>query len=77
MTKQNRKPIQSSNEWHNWLKQIQREIMLTKGENKSIPEIQDAILKDPMLKDIEKNLIKRGDNLKMDIKIKLDKRIFS
>jgi len=76
MTKQNRKPIQSSNEWHNWLKQIQREIMLTRGENRSIPEIQDAILKDPNLKEIEKNLIKKS-NLKMDIKLKFDRRLFT
>jgi hypothetical protein len=75
MAKRNRSPVQSSNDWHNWLKQIQREIMLTRGENKSIPDIQDEILKDPNIKEIEKNLVKKQD-LKMDIKIKLDRRLF-
>ena len=76
MSKKNRKPIQSSNEWHEWLKQIQREIMLTRGENKSIPDIQDAILKDPSLKSIERNIIKQG-NIKNDIRLKMDRRLFA
>ena len=74
MSKQNRKPIQSSNKWHEWLKQVQREIMLTRGENKSIPDIQDEILKDPSLKNIERNIIK-SERVKDDIKIKLDMRL--
>jgi hypothetical protein len=73
MTRRNRQPVQSSTEWHNWLKQIQREIMLTQGENKSIPDIQDEILKDPYLKSIEKNIIKK-QKVKDDIKIKMDIR---
>jgi hypothetical protein len=73
MSKRNRQPIQSSKAWHEWLKQVQREIMLTRGENKSIPDIQDEILKDPSLKAIEKNIIKK-QNLKDDIKIKFDMR---
>ena len=76
MPKANRKPIQSSNEWHQWLKQVQREIMLTRGELKSITEIQDEILKDPNINVIEKNLIRKS-NVKADIKIKLDRRLFT
>jgi len=74
MTKRrNRQPVQSSAKWHEWLKQVQREIMLTRGENKSIPDIQDEILKDPFLKAIQKNIVKRQKQQE-DIKIKMDSR---
>jgi len=74
MKKGNRKPVQSSDNWHRWLKQVQKEIMLKRGENKSIPDIQDEILKDPFLRTIENNLI-REEMRRNDIKIKLDKRL--
>ena len=75
MTKLNRKPIQLSQNFHEWLKKIQKEIMMTSGEKKSFNDISDEMLKSPAIQDIERNLV-RKNNLKMDIKIKLDKRVF-
>lgn len=75
MAKQNRTPVQLSPSFHEWLKKIQKEIMLSRGEHKSLPDISEEMLKYPAIQEIERNLV-RKNNLKMDIKIKLDRRIF-
>lgn len=69
----NRKPLQVSPEFKKRLDELQRKIMMSKGEKKSLREITDAIVGSPIFKDIEQSLIKSG-NIKMDIKIRLDGR---
>ena len=75
MAKPNRSPLQVSPEFKKKLDEIQRKIMMSQGEKKSLREITTEIIKSPMFNEIEKNLIKSGD-IKMDIKIKLDRRVF-
>ena len=75
MAKANRSPLQVSPEFKKKLDEIQRKIMMSQGEKKSLREITTEIIKSPMFNEIEKNLIKSGD-IKMDIKIKLDRRVF-
>ena len=75
MAKPNRSPLQVSPEFKKKLDDIQRKIMMSQGEKKSLREITTEIIKSPMFNEIEKNLIKSGD-IKMDIKIKLDRRVF-
>jgi len=69
----NRSPLQVSPEFKKRLDEIQRKIRMSQGENRSLREITDEIIKSPAFIDIEKSLIKSG-NINMDIKIKFDKR---
>jgi hypothetical protein len=74
MALKNRTPLQVSPEFKKKLDEIQKKIMLSQGEKKSLREITSEIISSPMFNEIEKNIIKSGD-IKMDIKIKLDRRI--
>jgi hypothetical protein len=74
MAKPNRTPLQVSPEFKKKLDEIQKKIMMSQGEKKSLREITSEIISSPMFNEIEKNIIKSGD-IKMDIKIKLDRRI--
>lgn len=74
MAKANRIPLQVSPEFKKKLDDIQRKIMMSQGQKRSLREITEDIITSPLFEDIEKNLIKTGD-IKMDIKIKLDKRL--
>jgi DNA-directed RNA polymerase subunit E'/Rpb7 len=74
MAKLNRVPLQVSPEFKRKLDEIQKNIMHSQGEKKSLREITEGIIASPLFKDIEKNMIKSGD-LKMDIKIKFDRRL--
>ena len=49
--------------------------MMAQGKKKSLREITDDIVENPMFNEIEKNMIKKG-NIKVDFKIKLDRRLF-
>ena len=75
MAKANRTPLQVSPEFKKKLDEIQREIMMAQGKKKSLREITDDIVTSPMFNEIEKNMIKAG-NIKVDFKIKLDRRMF-
>ena len=75
MVRKNRTPLQVSPEFKKRLDEIQRKIMMSQGEKKSLREITDDIVSSPMFPDIEKSLVKAG-NIKMDFKIKLDRRMF-
>jgi hypothetical protein len=68
-----RKPLQVSLEFKKKLDELQRKIMLSRGEKPSLRKLTEDIIASPLFDDIEKSLIKSG-NLKMDIKIKFDGR---
>ncbi len=76
MAKANRSPLQVSPEFKRKLDEIQKKIMMSKGEKRSLREITDDIVSSPIFNDIENSMIKTSNNLKMDIKIKLDRRMF-
>jgi len=73
MAKANRNPMQVSPEFKKRLDEIQRKIMMAQGQKKSLREITTEIISNPMFNEIEKNMIKAG-NVKVDLKIKLDRR---
>jgi len=75
MAKPNRSPLQVSPEFKKRLDEIQRKIMMSQGQKKSLREITTDIIKNPMFNEIERNMIKSGD-IKVDLKIKLDRRMF-
>jgi hypothetical protein len=68
-----RTPLQVSPEFKKKLDDIQKKIMMSQGEKKSLREITEEIISSPMFNEIEKNLIKSGD-ISMDLKIKMDVR---
>jgi len=72
----NRTPLQVSPEFKKKLDEIQKKIMMAQGQKKSLREITTDIISNPMFNEIEKNIIKAGD-IKVDLKIKLDRRFFS
>ena len=69
----NRSPLQVSPEFKKKLDEIQKKIMFSQGEKKSLREITDDIVSNPLFNEIEKNMIKSG-NINVDLKIKLDRR---
>jgi hypothetical protein len=73
MAKLNRNPVQVSPEFKRKLDEIQKKIMMSQGEKKSLREITEEIITSPQFKDIENNIIKAG-NINMDIRIRLDGR---
>ena len=73
MTLKNRTPLQVSPEFKKKLDEIQKKIMMSQGQKKSLREITTDIISNPMFDNLEKSLIKAGD-LKVDLKIKLDRR---
>ena len=75
MAKSNRSPLQVSPEFKKRLDEIQKKIMMSQGERKSLREITDEIVTSPMFNEIEKNMIRAGD-VKVDFKIKFDRRMF-
>jgi hypothetical protein len=75
MAKPNRTPLQVSPEFKKKLDEIQKKIMMSQGQKKSLREITTDIISNPMFDNIEKSLIEAGD-LKVDLKIKLDRRFF-
>ena len=74
MAKLNRMPLQVSPEFKRKLDDIQRKIMMAQGQKKSLREITTEIISSPSFNEIEREIIKSG-NIKMDIKIKLDRRL--
>jgi len=73
MALKNRIPLQVSPDFKKKLDEIQRKIMMSQGEKKSLREITQDIISSPLFNDIEKSIIKSGD-IKMDIKVKFDLR---
>ena len=75
MVKSSRSPLQVSPTFKKRLDDLQRKIMMTQGEKKSLRQITDDIVTNPMFSEIEKSMVKAGE-VKVDFKIKLDRRLF-
>ena len=73
MANKSRSPLQVSPEFKKRLDDIQRKIMLSQGQKKSLREITTEIIQNPNFEEIEKNMIK-ASNMKVDLKIKFDRR---
>jgi len=65
--------MQVSPEFKKRLDDLQRKIMMAQGQKKSLREITTEIIENPSFEDIEKSIIKAG-NIKVDLKIRLDRR---
>lgn len=74
MAKLNRIPLQVSPKFAERLKELQKKIRMTTGAEKSLRELTDEIVSSEIFKDMENKILKQGD-IKMDIKIKLDRRL--
>ena len=68
-------PLQVSPEFKNKLDEIQKKIMMAIGEKKSLREITENIINSPYFNDIEKNMVKPNGDIKMDIKLRFDRRV--
>ena len=75
MALKNRSPLQVSPEFKKKLEELQKKIMMAQGEKPSFRKITEEIINSPMFDEIEKNLVKSGD-IKMDIKVRFDRRAF-
>lgn len=73
MAKENRIPLQVSPDFKRKLDELQKKIMMSKGEKVSFRDLTENIIHSPAFNEIEKNLLKSGD-IKLDIKIKFDRR---
>jgi len=73
MAKPNRIPLQVDPEFKKKLNEIQRNIMISQGKKISFREITTDIIKNPMFKHIENSMIK-SENIKLNLKLKLDRR---
>jgi hypothetical protein len=76
MAKLNRFPLQVSPEFKKKLDEMQKMIMISKGEKKSYRELTTAIVSSPIFTELEKNIVATNNKINMDIKIKLDRRLF-
>jgi len=74
MAKKNRSPVQMGQVFKKKLDDLQRKIMMARGEKESLREIGDKLVSDPLFQEIEKNMIKATKEVKLDIKIKFDRR---
>ena len=74
MAKLNRTPLQVDPKFKEKLDQIQKKIMMAKGEKKSLREITNDIISSPLFDDIEKSIVKAGD-IKLDLRVRMDRRL--
>ena len=73
MAKQNRVPLQVSPRFSDKLKELQRNIRMKTGNDRSLRELTEDIVSTPIFEEIERKLL-NGD-IKMDIKIRFDRRM--
>ena len=74
MALKNRIPLQVDPQFKKKLDDIQKKIMMAKGQKVSLREITNEIISSPLVNDIENSIIKAGD-VKMDIRLRFDRRI--
>lgn len=75
MAKPNRMPLQVSPEFKRKLDEIQKKIMKTQGEKRSLREITEEIISSPLFREIENKIVKSDNGIKAEIKIRFDRRI--
>lgn len=75
MAHKNRTPLQVSDEFLEKLKDLQRKVRMNTGDEKSLRELTEQIAKSNVFNEVEKMIANKGD-IKMDVKIRLDRRIF-
>jgi hypothetical protein len=68
-------PLQVSPEFKKRLDELQKKIMMSKGEKKSLRQLTTDIARSPFFKEMEDKII-RGDDIQIGINLKFDKRIF-
>lgn len=69
-----RVPLQVSEKFAERLRELQRKVRMTTGKEKSLRQLTDEIVSSDIFHEIENRVLKQGD-IKMDIKIKLDRRL--
>lgn len=75
MAHKQRTPLQVSDEFLNKLKDLQRKVRMTTGDEKSLRELTDHIAKSNVFNDVERMIANKGD-VNMDIKVRFDRRLF-
>jgi hypothetical protein len=68
-----RSPLQVSPEFKKRIDEIQSKLMRARGEKISLRDITQDIIKSPLFKEIENNII-QASNMDKDIKLKFDRR---
>lgn len=76
MSKPNRTPLQVSPQFLNKLKELQRKIRMTTGDEKSLRELTDHIASSNIFNDVEKLISNKTNKIDMDIKVRFDRRNF-
>lgn len=71
-----RTPLQVSDTFLIKLKELQRKVRMNTGDEKSLRELTEHIASSNLFSDIEKQILHSTDKINMDIKIRLDKRVF-
>jgi hypothetical protein len=66
--------LQVSPKFKEKLDELQKKIMMARGEKISFRDLSEDIISSPLFSDIEREIIKSSDSLKMDIRIKFDKK---
>ena len=74
MAKPNRTPLQVSPKFLEKLKELQRKIRMQTGNDRSLRELTDDLSTAQIFDEVEKKII--GKKIDMDIKIRMDRRIF-
>lgn len=67
-----RSPLQVSDNFLNKLKELQRKIRMKTGNEKSLRELTEDLVRTPAFNELEKQLAQ--GNMKMDFTIKFDRR---
>lgn len=71
----NRQPLQVSPKFLAKLKDLQKKMRMTTGEEVSLRALTENIVSSPIFEDLEKRLL-QGDKINLDVRIKMDRRLF-
>jgi len=76
MKKSNRLPLQVSPEFKKKLDELQKKIMMKRGEKPSLRELTEEIISNPLFNEIEQKIVNGeiGD-INMNINLKFDRRV--
>lgn len=71
-----RKPMQVAEKFAIEMKNLQKDVMMAIGKDPSLRDLTEKIATHPLFNEIKKDIAKGKNDIKMDIKIKLDGRRF-